>query len=284
MNLRNQQQGLAPNNSEHDLANIYTHVQVQAIADLALGLLANASPTNHQNSNDKLPLTAETTALVVVDVQPEYWTGCPDVRHDFPNFPANVSNTINACRTRGVKIIWVRVDYRYDVSPWLEQFERLRGIPNAGEIPCDLARVDELEWEDFARPLGNEVVLFKHSFSSTTNTELLEIFKESSIETVLVCGLITSICVHHSAFGIFEAGYRTILVEDACADRGLARHKSTLELYGSYMYEVIQSNDLESEQTLIAPAIPKRTRDSFLFPTDSCYSCGSNTPRTASVF
>ncbi|KAL3920311.1 MAG: hypothetical protein SGILL_003325 [Bacillariaceae sp.] len=276
MNLGNHQ-GIVPNTSVHDLANIYTHVQA-----LALGLLANAS-SNYPKSNDSFPLEAETTVLVVVDVQPEYWTGCPDVRHDFPKFPANVSRTINACRKRGVKIIWVRVDYRYDVSPWLEQFERLRGIPNAGEIPCDLA-VGGLEWEDFARPTANEVVLLKHSFSSTSNTELLEILKSSSIDTVLVCGLITSICVHHSAFGIFEAGYRTILVGDACADRGIERHRATLHLYGGYMYEVIESHDLESEYTRIAPAIPTRAKDSFLFPTDSYYSCGSNAPRTASVF
>ena len=61
---------------------------------------------------------------------------------------------------------------------------------------------------------------------------------------MLVCGLITSVCVQHSAFGVFEAGYRTLLVEDACGDRGKARHDAALALYGGYMYELISSKEL----------------------------------------
>ena len=51
----------------------------------------------------------------------------------------------------------------------------------------------------------------------------MDILRVSGIDTVLVCGLITSVCVQHSAFGVFEAGYRTLLVEDACGDRGMGR-------------------------------------------------------------
>jgi len=72
----------------------------------------------------------------------------------------------------------------------------------------------------------------------------MDILRASAIDTVLVCGLITSVCVQHSAFGVFEAGYRTLLVEDACGDRGRARHEAALALYGGYMYELITSEEL----------------------------------------
>jgi Amidases related to nicotinamidase len=72
----------------------------------------------------------------------------------------------------------------------------------------------------------------------------MDILRASAIDTVLVCGLITSVCVQHSAFGVFEAGYRTLLVQDACADRGRARHEAALALYGGYMYELITSVEL----------------------------------------
>jgi len=64
---------------------------------------------------------------------------------------------------------------------------------------------------------------------------------------VLVCGLITSVCVQHSAFGVFEAGYRTILVTDACADRGKERHNAALALYGDYMYELRTVKSVQKE-------------------------------------
>ena len=201
------------------------------------------------------PLPAESTALLIDDVQPEYWSNCPAVRKDFPDFPKHLQKTIEICRQRRAKIIWVRADYRHKHSPWLQQFERIRGPRNLGEVPCDPSS-PEFTWEEFATPEGGEVIIAKSSWSSTSNTALVDILKVACIETVLVCGLITSVCVQHSAFGIFEAGYRTLLVTDACADRGMARHEAALALYGDYMYELVTSEDLESKTTGLIPAEP----------------------------
>lgn len=118
------------------------------------------------------------TCLVIIDVQPEYWTNCNDIRKDFPEFPNNCSKMISIARSLKYKIIWVRVD---------------------------------LKLISYLRALG--------------------------IDTVLVSGLITSVCVQHSAFGLFEEGFRTIVITDACADRGRDRHNKTISLYGNYMYE-----------------------------------------------
>ena len=210
-----------------------------------------SSPTSYIKS----PLPAESTALLIVDVQPEYWSNCPAVREDFPDFPKHLKRTIEICRQRRTKIIWVRADYRHKHSPWLTQFERIRGHRNLGEVPCDPSS-PEFTWEEFATPEGGEVIIAKSSWSSTSNTALVDILKVACIETVLVCGLITSVCVQHSAFGIFEAGYRTLLVTDACADRGKARHEAALALYGDYMYELVTSEDLESKTTGLIPAEP----------------------------
>mmetsp|Transcript_11740 Transcript_11740/g.24797 ORF Transcript_11740/g.24797 Transcript_11740/m.24797 type:complete len:405 (+) Transcript_11740:621-1835(+) len=201
------------------------------------------------------PLPAESTALLIVDVQPEYWSNCPAVRKEFLEFPKHLKKTIDICRQRKAKIIWVRADYRHKHSPWLSQFKRMRGPRNLGEVPCDPSS-PEFTWEEFATPEGGEVIIAKSSWSSTSNTALVDILKVACIETVLVCGLITSVCVQHSAFGIFEAGYRTLLVTDACADRGRARHEAALALYGDYMYELVTSEDLESKSTGLIPAQP----------------------------
>lgn len=92
------------------------------------------------------------------------------------------------------------------------------------------------------------MVITKTSWSSTSGgTGLLHTLKSDGIDTVLVCGLITSVCVQHSAFGVFEAGYRTILVTDACADRGRERHEAALALYGDYMYELRSVDSLKLE-------------------------------------
>lgn len=197
----------------------------------------------------RIPLHAGNTALLIVDVQPEYWSNAPAVRKDFPHFEENLARTLRICRERRAKIIWVRADYRYHHSPWLAQFERLNGgkrPDTRGELPCN-PDDEEFSWEEFATPEGGEAIIAKASWSSTSNTALMDILRVSGVDTVLVCGLITSVCVQHSAFGVFEAGYRTLLVEDACGDRGRARHEAALALYGGYMYELITSKDLDKD-------------------------------------
>ena len=222
--------------------------------------------TTNEGGPTPVPLKAESTALLIVDVQPEYWSGCPSVQEDFPNFEDNMKRTIARCRKQKTKIIWIRADYRYYHSPWLAQFERLNGgkrPDTQAELPCDPTS-DEFAWEPFATPEGNEIIIAKKSWNSASNTALMEFLKVSGIENVLVCGLITSVCVQHSAFSVFEAGYRTLVVEDACGDRGMARHKAALALYGNYMYEITSSVDLENDETGLQSAKPKWiTSDSF---------------------
>lgn len=213
-----------------------------------------------------IPLKAESTALLIVDVQPEYWTHCPSVQKDFPNFERGLKRTIDICRKHNTRIIWVRADYRYNHSPWLPQFERLKNDgkrpDTKAEIPCD-PNSDDYAWEDFATPEKNEVILTKKSWNSASNSDLMDCLHAGGIENVLVCGLITSVCVQHSAFGVFEAGYRTLLVEDACADRGMARHKAAIALYGNYMYEIATSKILEDEEKGLQTAKPRRINDSL---------------------
>ncbi|KAG7342290.1 isochorismatase hydrolase [Nitzschia inconspicua] len=269
--------------------------------DIANEKLELFQPTDLSISHIDRPSTckysAASTALVVVDVQPEYWSYCPEVRKDFPNFPRNISRTISSCRKQGVPIIWIRADYRYNCSPWLRQFERLRGEGNAGQIPYNSASPSDVEWEDFARPMENEIVIPKHSFSAASKTALLDVLKAANIQTVLVCGLITSVCVHHSCYSIFEAGFQVILVEDSCADRGIERHKAVIELYGDYMYDVISSNDLKfNDPVLVSDKLfwitsrnlGDRHRDdgstSNCLDEDECsHSMSRSTSRTASL-
>lgn len=213
-----------------------------------------------------LPLDASRTALLIVDVQPEYWSECPAVRQDFPEFPSNMASLVQHCRAQQTKCIWVRADYSFDKSPWLQQFARL----HQGRIPPVVT--PSSKWEEFAEPEPHEMVMTKNSWSSTSDTKLIKVLRESGIDTVLVCGLITSVCVQHSAFGIFEAGFRTILVTDACADRGRARHEAALALYGDYMYE-LQTVESVREELKMSPEIS--TPEPQSMRVKACGSIGS---------
>ncbi|GFH46213.1 hypothetical protein CTEN210_02687 [Chaetoceros tenuissimus] len=222
-------------------------IQIKAAKD------ANATPRGKDICNDtnvkkkvvmgRPSLAAESTALLIVDVQPEFWTHCPSIEKDFPDFEQNLERTVQLARERKAKITWARADFRRHQSPWLKQFGRLveETVDATDTLPCE---PESATWETFAIPQGGETILAKISWSSTFNTPLLHFLRLHGIDTVLVCGLNTSTSVQKSAFGIFEAGFRTLVVKDACCDRVKEPHEAALALYGDYMYEIITSSEL----------------------------------------
>ncbi|GMH52058.1 hypothetical protein TrST_g4215 [Triparma strigata] len=176
------------------------------------------------------------TCLIVVDVQPEYWSDLePTVRAEFPDFPNNFARTLNRCRTGGTEIVWVRADYNQDASPWTAQFAELNPDKQK-EVTCDTAN---LKWEEFAMPQRGELLVAKPSWG-VKDTALLDWLKQGHFKEVLVCGLATSVCVQQTAFSLFEAGFKVSVVTDACADRSRKRHEAAVELYGGYMYHVVE--------------------------------------------
>eukprot|EP00927_Polykrikos_kofoidii_P061594 TRINITY_DN56426_c0_g1_i1.p1 TRINITY_DN56426_c0_g1~~TRINITY_DN56426_c0_g1_i1.p1 ORF type:complete len:244 (+),score=40.17 TRINITY_DN56426_c0_g1_i1:53-733(+) len=194
-------------------------------------------------SGNSPPLLGKHTALIVVDVQPEYWSDAEQIRRDFPSFPACCGEVIALFRARSLPVVHVRADYRPERCAWLPQFQKLHASSGKLIPSC----VEPLRFEEFATPRDNEVLLGKPSWSATSNTPLVEHLRDVGVDTCVLIGLITSVCVHHSAFGLFDAGFRTLLVGDACADRGRERHEAALMLYGNYMYELVSSAvDLEA--------------------------------------
>jgi len=192
------------------------------------------------------PIDPLRSVLLVVDVQSEYWSKCNPVREDFPEFPRNCDTAIRICRSKGVEIIFVRADYVAEQSPWLGQFRRLNYGVNCKVEPKFVAGVNDTEWELFAVPNDGEFVVVKPSWdASDPSTGLSDYLKARSITNVLLLGLITSVCVQHSAFGLFNRGFRVLVIADACADRGRARHDAALSLYGNYMYDILTCSVLQ---------------------------------------
>ena len=201
------------------------------------------------------PRTADAgkTVLLVVDVHEETWTNRAEVRADFGGFEDATKRSIAVCRKAGVQIVWARADYRDDRSAWLANYARIQGVANptcrgrpavaVGETPCaamDVAAGEDarLQWLDFATPVEGDALLAHSSWSATRDTAFIAYLRATKVETVLLQGLSTSIEVGHTAFGLRDAGFRVILVTDACADAGMKRHQMAIELYGDNMYEL----------------------------------------------
>lgn len=179
-------------------------------------------------------VVGETRAcLCLVDVQKAYWSNSVDIRKDFEGFPERIAKLLDVARDAGWLVVHLSTDYDVKTSKWIPQFRSMNP-----KKPCSLPFRGASRLETFAKPCAGEIVLGKDGWCGGLRTGLVEMLQEKGIRDAYVAGLITSCCVQATAFSLFDAGFRTSVVEDCCADRGLERHKMALSLYGDYMYHV----------------------------------------------
>jgi nicotinamidase-related amidase len=73
-----------------------------------------------------------------------------------------------------------------------------------------------------------EPIVYKHEPNSFLNTKLLELLKGWEIERVVICGMMTHMCVDATARAASDLGFQVILAEDACATRDLTYADTTI--------------------------------------------------------
>ncbi|ABO95687.1 predicted protein, partial [Ostreococcus lucimarinus CCE9901] len=94
-------------------------------------------------------------------------------------------------------------------------------------------------------PREGETIVDKDTFGAFIHAPDLAVrLREAGVKTIVFAGLITSVCVQHSVFSAFNAGFRVVVAHDACGDRSRARHEAALMLYGNYMYDVASTSEL----------------------------------------
>ena len=174
--------------------------------------------------------TDQYVALLLVDYQPIY-TNNPHVIDQFPRLAPNVSALLRQSRSDlpPENIIHIRTNYNLTFA---KNFKRLH--PEK-PIPPD---VDSVEW---ARAKENEKIIVKSTFGAFQNTELNEYLQKIQARKIIVCGLLTSVCVLFSSQSAFAMGYEVYLFEPGCADRDKGRHDSIIKIYDGYIFENVTS-------------------------------------------
>ncbi|KAA8492917.1 putative isochorismatase family protein YaaI [Porphyridium purpureum] len=190
----------------------------------------------------RLPALRSRHALLVVDVQQEYWSLNAQIRGEFPEFAPNIARLLELAR-RDPDCVVVHIRAVYDDGA------RSRMIPQFVALnPNKMARVDGIQNpEPFAAALPNEMVIAKPVWDAFHDTALHEYLTEMGVSHVLVCGLVTSACVQHTAHGAFCRGYGVTLVEDCCADRTRQQHDMCFALYTGYMWDAVKLRDLQQQ-------------------------------------
>jgi ureidoacrylate peracid hydrolase len=208
-----------------------------------------------------LQIEMEKTALLVVDMQNAFCSngGMFDLMGslDRPKVEKVVQidkKIIRACRSRGIKIIYLRMGYRPDLADagGLESpnYWKERGISRIREKPETKENgliVGSWNWEiiDELKPQAEDILVNKNRFSGFPNTNLDIILRTNNLKYLLFAGLFTNICVESTIRDAFFHEYFPVLISDACGSVGPDfLQEATVYNIARCFGWVINSNDL----------------------------------------
>ncbi len=157
---------------------------------------------------NRLDLTK--SALIVIDMQRYFLEDGANAYLDAPkSLLPNVLKLINAFRETKRLIIFTRHVHKKGENPG-QMWKWWKGkLPWEGEKQAEL--VDEI------KPAANELFITKTKYSVFEGTDINVQLKDLGINTVVICGVMTNLCVDTTARHAFMKDFQPIVVEDACA-------------------------------------------------------------------
>ncbi len=193
-----------------------------------------------------LELSPRKTALIVVDVQNDFCH--PQGAFAKRGFTLshveravdNLLSFMDHCRKSSVPIVFVRTNHSQwtDTQTWTERMEgaaREMRICRSDSWGAHFYRV---------KPQESDFVVTKHRFSGFVGTDLNLALRSRGIETLLMTGVATNVCVETTARDAFNLDYRIILVEDCCGAFFNEEHASALRNISQYFGVVTDSKSI----------------------------------------
>jgi ureidoacrylate peracid hydrolase len=170
-------------------------------------------------------------ALVVVDVQNDFVSPQgsagkrgEDVSAAMAMVP-NLLRLIDEARRVGATIVYIRTTHSEwtDTPSWIYRTSQKGGLSTCREGTWGAELFEGI------LPLPTERVVIKHRYSAFINTDLNTVLKARNIQSVLVCGVATNVCVETTARDAYMYDYYVTMIDDCSAAYETKLHLGTLE-------------------------------------------------------
>jgi len=149
---------------------------------------------------------------------------------------ANIENLLKSARVKKIPVIYV-CDAHRPGDPELKVWgEHAMDGQQGSQVVRELA------------PADGEAVLKKHTYSAFFETGLHGVLENLGVDEVVLTGVVTNICIQHSAADAFFRGYGVVVPRDCTAAVEEKLHLGALEtmrqLYGA---RITSSRELMEE-------------------------------------
>jgi nicotinamidase-related amidase len=177
---------------------------------------------------EPIAVTPERTALVIIDMQRDFLEP-GGFGESLGNDTSLLAAAIAPCRAllemarrTGMLVVHTREGHRPDLADAprakLERGKPSLRIGDPGPMGRILIR-GEVGHDIIAElyPIAGEVVIDKPGKGAFHATELGDLLQTAGIESLIVCGVTTEVCVHTTVREANDRGYTCVVPADACA-------------------------------------------------------------------
>ncbi|ULL16673.1 cysteine hydrolase [Paenibacillus sp. H1-7] len=205
----------------------------------------------------KQNLEQKNAAVIVVDMQNDYCH--PDGAIAKSGIDVSAVNKIiprlrsllDAAKAHSVPIIFLQTNHEKvtDSEVWLSRFpDGVNPICHTGSWGAEFYEV---------APQHDDIIVKKHRYSGFVHTRLESVLQTLKIETLIITGVSTNLCVESTARQGFMLDYRIVLMSDACAAFSQEEHDMSLKTVDTYFGMVTDTEQVVSFWQLQAPHSPQ---------------------------
>ena len=181
---------------------------------------AKIDPFSAKGSTEPARLHGRSTAVVVVDMENDFCVdGGAMVLPGYERLIAPQLAVIEAARAAGAPIIFVTDMHRPQQR---RDREFLKRVPHCLEGSWGAQVVDAL------KPRSDDIYVVKRRYSAFFGTDLDLTLRDLEVDSLIVMGVVTNICVRSTVHDAFFLGYRAFIPEDCVAATTAREQASSL--------------------------------------------------------
>nr|MDO8088900.1 cysteine hydrolase [Candidatus Sigynarchaeum springense] len=213
----------------------------------------------------RAPLDVAHSALLVIDMQGYQVSGDGAIAKFFGTFAPGVldyftervkdvvvpsiTSLLGAFREARLPVLFTRyASNRPDLKDYPPQVQMYNSLAEktTGEalFPSVFNPTSEILPELAPRAEDGEIVLLKTTSCAFTSTDLDHLLRNLHVSTLVICGVVTNMCVEGAARIAADLGFRVVLVDDACAAWSPAMHEASLRSLELLYCDVIKTEEL----------------------------------------
>ena len=160
------------------------------------------------------------TALLLIDIQNDYFDNGAMPLVDSESASLNAKQILDKFRAGNSVVIHIQhIALRQDATFFLPD-----------TTGCGI--------HDNVKPIGPEKIIVKHYPNSFRETTLLDYLKNRDITDLVICGMMTHMCVDATVRAAKDFGFNCTLIGDACATKNLeinGRLIQSIEVHNGFL-------------------------------------------------